>query len=61
MTWNVRVSVKLTMAYDDIEAATEEEAIEIAKGRADEDLWINNATFEGFSSVVAWSEEEESE
>ena len=61
MKWNVRVGVRLTMDYDDIEADTEEEAKEIARERADEDLWINNATFDGFSSVIAWSDEEEAE
>ena len=60
MKWNVSVSVRLTMDYyDDIEADSEEEAKEIAKVRAEEDLWINNATFDGFSSVIAWSDEED--
>lgn len=60
MKWNVSVSVRLTMDYyDDIEADPEEEAKEIAKVRAEEDLWINNATFDGFSSVIAWSDEED--
>ena len=60
MKWNVSVSVRLTMDYyDDIEADSEEEAKEIAKVRAEEDLWINNATFDGFSSVIAWPDEED--
>jgi hypothetical protein len=59
MTWNVSVSVRLTLDYDDIEADTEEEAKDIAKEKADEDLWFDNATFDGFSSVIAWSDEEE--
>lgn len=59
MKWNVSVSVQLTMDYDDIEADSEEEAIDIAKEKADEDLWFDNATFDGFSSVIAWSDEEE--
>ena len=58
MLWNVSVSVGLTMEYEDIEADTEDEAIAIAKERADEDLWFDNATFDGFSSVIAWSDEE---
>ena len=60
MKWNVSVSVRLTMDYE-IEADTEEEAKEIAIERADEDLWFDNATFDGFSSVIAWSDEEEDE
>ena len=58
MKWNVSVSVRLTMDYDDIEADTEEEAKDIAKEKADEDLWFDNATFDGFSSVIALSDEE---
>ena len=58
MKWNVSVSVRLTMDYDDIEADTEEEAMDIAKEKADEDLWFDNATFDGFTSCVAWSDEE---
>lgn len=61
MKWNVSVSVRLTMDYDDIEADTEEEAKDIAKEKADEDLWFDNATFDGFSSVIAWSDEEDDE
>ena len=47
MTWNVSVSVQLTMYYEEIEADTEEEAKAIARERADEDLWFDNATFDG--------------
>jgi hypothetical protein len=47
------------MYYDDIEADTEDEAKEIALAQADEDLWFNNATFDGFTSCVAWSDEED--
>lgn len=59
MKWNVSVSVRLTMDYDDIEADTEEEAMDIARERADEDLWFDNATFDGFTSCIAWSNEVE--
>ena len=59
MLWNASVSLKLTMDYENIEADTEEEAMEIAKQRADEDTWINNATFDGFTSCIAWPTEEE--
>ena len=58
MLWNVSVSVGLTVEYEDIVADTEEEAIAIAKERADEDLWFDNAMFDGFHSCVAWSDEE---
>ncbi len=61
MKWNVSAGVRLTMDYDDIEAATEEEAMDIAREKADEDLWFDNATFDGFSSVIAWSDEEDEE
>ena len=59
MLWNVSVSARLTMEYEDIEADTEEEAIMIAKERADEDLWFDNAMFDGFDSCIAWSYDEE--
>ena len=59
MLWNVSVSVGLTMDYEDIEADTEEEAKQIAKERADEDLWFDNATFDGFTSCIAWSTDED--
>jgi hypothetical protein len=49
------------MDYEDIEADTEEEAKAIAKERADEDLWFDNATFDGFHSCIAWSNDEEVE
>lgn len=58
MKWNVSVSVRLTMDYE-IEADTEEDAKEIAIERADEDLWFDNATFDGFDNIIAWSDEEE--
>lgn len=59
MKWNVSVSVRLTMYYDDIEADSEEEAKEIAEERAEEDLWFDNAAFDGLSSIIAWSDEED--
>ena len=59
MKWNVSISARLTMDYDDIEADTEEEAIDIAKEKAEEDLWFDNATFDGFDYGIAWTDEEE--
>ena len=61
MKWNVSVGIQLHLDYYDIEAETEEEAIEIAKEQADEDLWFDNATFDGFSSIIAWSDEGDEE
>ena len=40
--WNVSIGVRLTIEYDDIEADTAEEAEEIAKERAVEDIDYNN-------------------
>ena len=59
--WNVSVSVALTMEYEDIEADSEEEAKRIAKERADEDLWFDNAIFDGFNSCIAWTDDEDEE
>jgi hypothetical protein len=59
--WNVSVSVGLTMEYEDIEADSEEEAKQIAKERADEDLWFDNAIFDGFNSCIAWTDDEDEE
>lgn len=61
MKWNVSVNVSLTVDYDDIEADTEEEAKEIAKQRVDEDIWFDNATFDGVLHAIAWSDEEDEE
>ena len=40
--WNVSVGLDLTIDYDDIEVDAEEEAIQIAKDRALEDIEWNN-------------------
>lgn len=58
MKWNVSVSVRLTIDYTDIEADTEEEAKDIAKEKADEDLWFDYVTFDGFPSAIVWPDEE---
>ena len=39
--WNASVGLQLTIDYDDIEADTEAEAIQIAKDRALEDIEWN--------------------
>lgn len=58
MLWNVSVSARLTMEYEGIEADTEEEAKDIAKEKADEDLWFDNATFDGFDYCIAWTDDD---
>ncbi len=40
--WNVNVGLSLSISYDDIEADSKEEAEEIAKDRALEDIEFNN-------------------
>ena len=64
MKWNVSVGVRLSIDYDDIEADSEEEAKEIAKARALEDIDFNNAELDEYGGVTvycAWPEEEEDE
>ena len=64
MKWNVSVGVRLSIDYDDIEADSEEEAKEIAKERALEDIDFNNAELDEYGGVTvycAWPEEEEDE
>ena len=43
MKWTVSVGLRLNIDYDDIEADSREEAEEIAKDRALEDIDYNNA------------------
>lgn len=61
MKWNVSVGLNLSMNYDDIEADTREEAEEIAKERAVDDVDFNNAYLDesGVIIYVAWPEEDE--
>jgi hypothetical protein len=64
MTWNVSVGLRLNIDYDDIEADSEEEAKEIAKERALEDIDFNNATLDeygGLTVYCAWSDEVDEE
>lgn len=60
--WYVSVGVLLSIDYDDIEADTKEEAEEIAKARASEDIDYNNCDCE-VDSMSVWSsfKEEENE
>ena len=64
MKWNVSVGLRLSIDYDDIEADTREEAEEIAKDRAVEDVDFNNAYFDETYDITvytAWSDDEENE
>lgn len=58
MIWNVSVGVRLTIDYDDIEADSREEAEQIAKERAEEDVDYNNAEWSGTTVYCAWPNEE---
>ena len=59
MKWNVSVGVMLSIDYDDIEAETEEEAKEIARERAEEDVDFNNASLDHLTVYCAYTDEEE--
>jgi hypothetical protein len=60
MKWNVSVGVRLSIDYEGIEAATQEEAEEIAKDMATEDT--DCAVCSDFPDVTvfcSWPEDEE--
>lgn len=59
MKWNVSVGVMLSIEYDDIEAETEQEAKEIARERAEEDVDFNNASLDNLTVYCAYNDEEE--
>lgn len=59
--WNASVGLQLTIDYEDIEADTEAEAIQIAKDRALEDIDWNNCDCDVDNSIVYSCYEEESE
>lgn len=61
MKWNVSVGMRLYIDYDDIEAEDEEEAKEIAKERALEDIDFNNCDCDPDLIVYCVYPEEESE
>ena len=50
--WNAGVGLQLTIDYDDIEADTEAEAIQIAKERALEDIEWNNCDCDASNPIV---------
>lgn len=55
MKWYVSVGVTLSIDYDDIEAETEEEAKEIARERAEEDVDFNNANLDQLTVYCAYN------
>ena len=59
--WNASVGLQLTIDYDDIEADTEAEAIQIAKDRAFEDIEWNNRDCDASNPIVYYCQEEETE
>jgi hypothetical protein len=62
MKWNVSVGLCLNIDYDDIEADDEEEAKQIARERALEDVDFNNAYLDEYSGITvycAYPEEED--
>lgn len=57
--WNVSVGLTLYIDYDDIEADSKEEAEQIAKDRALEDIDWNNCNAEEEVTVYSsWEEDE---
>lgn len=59
--WNAGVGLQLTIDYDDIEADTEAEAIQIAKERALEDIEWNNCDCDASNPIVYYCQEKETE
>lgn len=57
--WNVSVGLQLSIDYDDIEADTREEAEQIAKDRALEDIDWNNCECDTGNPIVYCCYEEE--
>lgn len=60
--WNVSVGVRLSIDYNDIEAEDEEEAKQIARLRAEEDVDFNNAELDEYGRITvycAWSDDED--
>ena len=58
--WYVSVGMSLSIDYDDIEADTKEEAEEIAKSKALEDIDYNNCDCDTSNPIVYCCLEEES-
>ena len=56
--WSISVGLQLSIDYDDIEADTQEEAEQIAKDRALEDIDWNNCECDANPVVYSCYEEE---
>lgn len=58
--WNASVGLQLSIDYDDIEADSRDEAIQIAQDRALEDIDWNNCECDVDSSIVysCWEEKD---
>lgn len=59
--WYVSVGMSLSIDYDGIIAETKEEAIEIAKSKALEDIDYNNCDCDTGNPIVYYCFEEESD
>lgn len=59
--WNASVGLQLTIDYEDIEADTEAEAIQIAKDRALEDIDYNNCECDTPNPIVYCCYKEDSD
>ena len=59
--WNVSVGLQLSIDYDDIEADTREEAEQIAKDRALEDIDWNNCECDTGNPIVYCCYKEDSD
>ena len=59
--WNASVGLQLTIDYEDIEADTEAEAIQIAKDRALEDIDYNNCECDTSNTIVYCCYKEDSD
>lgn len=59
--WNVSIGLELSIAYDDIEADSKDEAIQIAQARALEDVDWNNCECDVDNSIVysCWEENDD--
>lgn len=59
--WNASVGLQLTIDYEDIEADTEAEAIQIAKDRALEDIDYNNCECDTSNPIIYCCYKEDSD
>ncbi len=57
--WSASIGLQLTIDYNDIEADTEEEAIQIAKDRALEDIDYNNCNCDMDNPIIYCCYEED--